>query len=117
MTAQDEGRLHTAVLVGPERLELRLEAALPAGATIATVSGRYYAMDRDNRWERVARAYAAMVRAEGLSAADPVEAAARLFDVLRQADRLGRPIAVAPIPDAGLGAAINDRLRRAAAPR
>lgn len=48
---------------------------------------------------------------------DPVEAAARLFDVLRQADRLGRPIAVAPIPDAGLGAAINDRLRRAAAPR
>ena len=50
-------------------------------------------------------------------AGDPVEAAARLFDVLRQADRLGRPIAVAPIPDAGLGAAINDRLRRAAAPR
>ena len=48
---------------------------------------------------------------------DPVEAAARIFDILRQADRLGRPIAVAPIPDGGLGAAINDRLRRAAAPR
>lgn len=48
---------------------------------------------------------------------DPVEAAARLFDILHRADALGRPIAVAPIPEAGLGAAINDRLRRAAAPR
>ncbi|GGF55221.1 threonylcarbamoyl-AMP synthase [Paracoccus acridae] len=45
------------------------------------------------------------------------QAAARLFDTLRRADREGRPIAVAPIPDHGLGAAINDRLRRAAAPR
>ena len=48
---------------------------------------------------------------------DLAEAAARLFDVLRQADRTGRPIAVQPIPDRGLGRAINDRLRRAAAPR
>ncbi|WP_071798546.1 L-threonylcarbamoyladenylate synthase [Natronohydrobacter thiooxidans] len=45
------------------------------------------------------------------------EAAARLFAVLHEADHLGRPIAVAPVPVAGLGAAINDRLRRAAAPR
>jgi 2,3-bisphosphoglycerate-independent phosphoglycerate mutase len=42
----------------------RLEAALPARATIATVCGRYYAMDRDNRWERVARAWRAMATAE-----------------------------------------------------
>lgn len=48
---------------------------------------------------------------------DLVEAAARLFDVLHQADAIGRPIAFAPVPDHGLGAAINDRLRRAAAPR
>ncbi|WP_295047869.1 L-threonylcarbamoyladenylate synthase [uncultured Paracoccus sp.] len=48
---------------------------------------------------------------------DLAQAAARLFDTLRRADRQGRPIAVAPIPDHGLGAAINDRLRRAAAPR
>jgi 2,3-bisphosphoglycerate-independent phosphoglycerate mutase len=40
-------------------------AALPREANIATVCGRYYAMDRDNRWERVAKAYAAMVEAEG----------------------------------------------------
>ncbi|MFV0299501.1 MAG: L-threonylcarbamoyladenylate synthase [Paracoccus sp. (in: a-proteobacteria)] len=48
---------------------------------------------------------------------DLTEAAANLFDLLHRADRIGRPIAVAPIPDHGLGAAINDRLRRAAAPR
>ncbi len=42
-----------------------LEAALPEGATIATVCGRYFALDRDNRWDRVGRACAALVRAEG----------------------------------------------------
>ena len=51
--------------------------------------------------------------------ADMVEAAANLFHYLRQADTAasGRPIAVSPIPEHGLGRAINDRLRRAAAPR
>ncbi|WP_415391778.1 L-threonylcarbamoyladenylate synthase [Paracoccus sp. SJTW-4] len=48
---------------------------------------------------------------------DLAEAAARLFDTLRAADRRGLPIAVAPIPAQGLGLAINDRLARAAAPR
>ncbi len=53
---------------------------------------------------------------------DPVEAAARLFATLRLADKLAttrnaKAIAVAPIPERGLGRAINDRLRRAAAPR
>ena len=40
-------------------------AALPPSIPIATVCGRYYAMDRDKRWERVAKAYAAMVDADG----------------------------------------------------
>lgn len=48
---------------------------------------------------------------------DLAEAAANLFGHLHALDARGRPIAVAPIPDHGLGAAINDRLRRAAAPR
>jgi L-threonylcarbamoyladenylate synthase len=49
---------------------------------------------------------------------DLTEAAARLFDALHRADAQARPrIAVAPIPDCGIGLAINDRLRRAAAPR
>lgn len=41
---------------------------------IATVMGRYYAMDRDNRWERVEKAYAAMTYGEGVKCSDPVEA-------------------------------------------
>jgi L-threonylcarbamoyladenylate synthase len=51
---------------------------------------------------------------------DLVEAAARLFQTLREADRMAGPggrIAFAPVPETGLGRAINDRLRRAAAPR
>ena len=48
-------------------------------------------------------------------AGDLAEAAANLFAYLRAADRSGAAgIAVAPIPDEGLGEAINDRLRRAA---
>jgi L-threonylcarbamoyladenylate synthase len=48
-------------------------------------------------------------------AGDLVEAAARLFDLLHRADESDRSrIAIAPVPDHGLGAAINDRLRRAA---
>jgi L-threonylcarbamoyladenylate synthase len=51
-------------------------------------------------------------------AGDPAEAAARLFELLHQADAAPQPrIAVAPIPGDGLAAAIRDRLGRAAAPR
>lgn len=47
----------------------QVEAALEsAGGRIATVSGRFYAMDRDNRWERTEAAWRAMVRCEGLNA-------------------------------------------------
>ena len=49
--------------------------------------------------------------------ADLAEAAANLFGHLHRLDALARPIAVVPIPETGLGRAINDRLRRAAAPR
>ncbi len=48
---------------------------------------------------------------------DTAEAAANFFAGLRNLDRPGRVIAIVPIPEAGLGEAINDRLRRAAAPR
>jgi 2,3-bisphosphoglycerate-independent phosphoglycerate mutase len=46
-----------------------LEENLPDGASIATVIGRYYAMDRDNRWGRVSEAYDAMINAKGRRAA------------------------------------------------
>ena len=47
---------------------------------IATISGRYYAMDRDNRWERVVKAYSAMVYGEGVKATDPVAAVQESYD-------------------------------------
>ena len=47
---------------------------------IATVMGRYYAMDRDNRWERVEKAYAAIVYGEGVSESCPVEAVQHSYD-------------------------------------
>jgi len=47
---------------------------LPPGVRVASVSGRYYAMDRDQRWERTKKAYDAVVRGEGLTAASPLEA-------------------------------------------
>ena len=52
----------------------RLQAALPDGARIATVIGRYYAMDRDNRWDRVEKAYLALAEGRGSSFADPASA-------------------------------------------
>ncbi|WP_371061104.1 2,3-bisphosphoglycerate-independent phosphoglycerate mutase [Rhodosalinus sp. 5P4] len=53
----------------------RLEDQLPQGAYIATVTGRYYAMDRDNRWDRIALAFETIVQGKGphaRSAADAV---------------------------------------------
>jgi len=44
---------------------VRLRAALPPSVPVATVIGRYFAMDRDKRWERVSQAYAAIAEAEG----------------------------------------------------
>ena len=49
-------------------------AALPDNARVVTVIGRYYAMDRDNRWERVERAFRAIMNGEGRKAVDPVSA-------------------------------------------
>ena len=43
----------------------RFTLELPSSVRIATVCGRYYAMDRDKRWERVAKAYNAIVEGEG----------------------------------------------------
>ncbi len=42
-----------------------LQDGLPDGARIATLSGRYFAMDRDNRWDRIAEAYEAMILGKG----------------------------------------------------
>ena len=47
---------------------------------VATVSGRYYAMDRDKRWERTGKAYNALVKAEGETAPDPLTAIQQSYD-------------------------------------
>ena len=47
-----------------------LQDGLPNGAYVATVTGRYFAMDRDNRWDRVQEAYEAMVHGQGIRAKD-----------------------------------------------
>ena len=57
----------------------QLMLSLPAGAFVATVTGRYWAMDRDNRWERVSRAYEAVVHARGAQAADAAAAVAQSY--------------------------------------
>ncbi|GAA6160263.1 2,3-bisphosphoglycerate-independent phosphoglycerate mutase [Ruegeria sp. HU-ET01832] len=57
-----------------------LEERLPEGAQIVTVSGRYYAMDRDNRWERVSQAYDAMIKGEGRAAASALAAVEQAYD-------------------------------------
>jgi 2,3-bisphosphoglycerate-independent phosphoglycerate mutase len=67
---------------------------LPPEVAIATVSGRYFAMDRDNRWERVGQAYRAMAEAEGPRFTDPaaVMEAAYAEDVT---DEFVRPSVIA----------------------
>jgi 2,3-bisphosphoglycerate-independent phosphoglycerate mutase len=54
-------------------------AELPADR-IATIVGRYYAMDRDGRWERTERALAALVESDGIKGSDPVKEVQRSYD-------------------------------------
>ena len=61
-----------------EALQARL-AQIGIGR-IATVMGRYYAMDRDNRYERVEKAYNPLVCGEGIPSADPVTAVQESYD-------------------------------------
>ncbi|MCK8483478.1 2,3-bisphosphoglycerate-independent phosphoglycerate mutase [Aliiroseovarius sp. S2029] len=56
------------------------EAALPNGARVVTVMGRYFAMDRDNRWDRVSRAFDAMVKGQGDATSSAGSAIAAAYD-------------------------------------
>jgi 2,3-bisphosphoglycerate-independent phosphoglycerate mutase len=80
---------------------LREEMRRQGVGEVATVMGRYYGMDRDNRWERIAQAYNAMVCGQGRDASDAVAAIERSYSedvgdefvvpvVLRRAD--GAPV-------------------------
>jgi 2,3-bisphosphoglycerate-independent phosphoglycerate mutase len=74
--------------------------------TIATVSGRYYAMDRDKRWERTEKAWRAMVVGEGVGAADPVAAVQESYD-RGVTDEFVEPIVIAQ-PGGAPVALMND---------
>ena len=60
-----------------EQLQAHLENS---NGKVASVTGRYYAMDRDKRWERVAKAYKVMVKGEGTKSQDPVAAVQASYD-------------------------------------
>ena len=51
----------------------QLQVEMQEGVFIATISGRYYAMDRDNRWDRVSRAFTAMVKGNGVRAVSALQ--------------------------------------------
>ncbi|MFA6170985.1 MAG: 2,3-bisphosphoglycerate-independent phosphoglycerate mutase [Patescibacteria group bacterium] len=60
--------------------ELQKTIAEYGRGKIASLSGRFYAMDRDNHWDRVEKAYRAMALGKGKTAADPVKAIAESYD-------------------------------------
>jgi len=63
------------------------------GGQIATVTGRYFAMDRDNRWERVSEAYHAMVCREGEVAPDAITAVEKAYG-RRETDEFVKPTVI-----------------------
>jgi 2,3-bisphosphoglycerate-independent phosphoglycerate mutase len=90
-----------------------LEAALPDGVQIRTIVGRYYAMDRDNRWERVEAAYRALTAYHGVDCHDYVtggsqpnadEAIRTSYEARDESDEFIRPTIV----DGYLGMADGD---------
>jgi|TARA_B110000902_G_scaffold263949_1_gene344180 2,3-bisphosphoglycerate-independent phosphoglycerate mutase len=69
--------------VAPQSIQGYLEtllSALPAGVQIATLTGRYFALDRDNRWARVQTAFGAMVHGRGPKVKDAATAIAQSYE-------------------------------------
>ena len=111
-------------LLRPGPIEIEAEAAAPDRIEAPGQLASHYAPSKPMRLNATSAdagefliGFGGVKGDASLSASsDLVEAAARLFDLLHQADTSEKEgIAVAPVPDTGLGAAINDRLRRAAA--
>ena len=76
--------------------ELETEMVKLGGGRIATIIGRYYAMDRDNRWERVERAWRALVEGEGEIAPDSATAIAAAYGAGQNDEFVEPRIIVAP---------------------
>jgi 2,3-bisphosphoglycerate-independent phosphoglycerate mutase len=86
-------------------VEALLAEVRAAGGEVATVAGRYYAMDRDSRWERIQLAYDAIVSREGVPAPDPL-AAIRDAYARGETDEFLRPRVVAGAPALADGDAV-----------
>lgn len=124
IVAETDGRLRL-LRPGP----VQIEGAVPADGDRVEAPGQlesHYAPSKPVRLDRLEAdedeyliGFGPVAGDSSLSPdGDLVEAAARLFDELHRADSSGKSrIAVAPIAEDGLGVAINDRLRRSAAPR
>jgi 2,3-bisphosphoglycerate-independent phosphoglycerate mutase len=85
------------------------------GGHVATVIGRYYAMDRDNRWDRIAAAYRAIVDRDGIPAPDAVTAVEQSY-ARDEGDEFVRPTVVdggAPLRDGDAVIFFNFRADRA----
>ncbi|MDR3329541.1 MAG: 2,3-bisphosphoglycerate-independent phosphoglycerate mutase [Prevotellaceae bacterium] len=76
-----------------EQLQGRLKAS--ACGEIASIVGRYYAMDRDKRWERVKVGYDLLVRGAGEAATDPAAAVQEAYDADPRGDEFIKPIVCA----------------------
>ncbi|HQT88945.1 MAG TPA: 2,3-bisphosphoglycerate-independent phosphoglycerate mutase [Acidiphilium sp.] len=74
-----------------------LQASLPPTAQIGTLCGRYFAMDRDHRWERVQRAYDLLIAAQGTKA-ETAQAAIQASYAAGQTDEFAPPFAMADYP-------------------
>ena len=86
--------------VGPKTADgfvAQLADGLPAGAAIATVIGRYFAMDRDRRWDRVKLAYEAIAHAEGHGAPTPETAVQAAWEAGRT-DEFIEPVVIGAYP-------------------
>jgi 2,3-bisphosphoglycerate-independent phosphoglycerate mutase len=90
-------------------------------AKIATVSGRYYAMDRDRRWDRTGLAYRAMVEGQGPSVTDPLQAIRQAYEAGKTDEFIppevvkenGEPVATVKDGDAIIGFNYrSDRMRQ-----
>ena len=76
-----------------------LMVGLPSGAKVATLIGRYWALDRDHRWDRVERAYRAMMHGQGEVAADAGAAVAASY-AKGETDEFIAPTVIAGYPGA-----------------
>jgi len=86
--------------VSPKAAAGDLAELVDEGVKIATVCGRYWAMDRDNRWERIDRALAALLVGDGAVAADPVEAVRESY-AAGTTDEFVEPVVVEGAPRIG----------------